>query len=31
MTGGRIVFDGPAAQLDDATLTMIYGGQGWLH
>jgi hypothetical protein len=25
------VFDGPAAQLDDATLTMIYGGQGWLH
>ena len=31
MSGGRIVFDGPPAQLSDATLTQIYGGEDWLH
>jgi phosphonate transport system ATP-binding protein len=31
MSGGRIVFDGPPAQLDDHTLSTIYGGEGWLH
>jgi phosphonate transport system ATP-binding protein len=30
MAGGAIVFDGPPTQLDDAMLTTIYGGQGWL-
>ncbi|GIK87664.1 MAG: phosphonates import ATP-binding protein PhnC [Betaproteobacteria bacterium] len=30
MAGGRIVFDGPPDGLDDAELTRIYGGQGWL-
>jgi phosphonate transport system ATP-binding protein len=30
MTGGTIVFDGPPAELTDAVLTSIYGGQGWL-
>jgi ABC-type phosphate/phosphonate transport system ATPase subunit len=30
MADGRIVFDGTAAALDDAMLTRIYGGQGWL-
>jgi phosphonate transport system ATP-binding protein len=30
MAAGRIVFDGPPRQLDDATLTTIYGGKGWL-
>jgi phosphonate transport system ATP-binding protein len=30
MAGGRIVFDGPPEGLDDAELTRIYGGQGWL-
>jgi phosphonate transport system ATP-binding protein len=30
MRGGKIVFDGVAADLDDAKLTMIYGGEGWL-
>jgi len=30
MTGGRIVFDGPAQELTDTVLTQIYGGQGWL-
>jgi phosphonate transport system ATP-binding protein len=30
MAEGRIVFDGPPRQLDDATLTTIYGGKGWL-
>ncbi len=30
MAGGRIVFDGPPDRLDDAELTRIYGGQGWL-
>jgi phosphonate transport system ATP-binding protein len=30
MTGGAIVFDGPPAELTDAALTSIYGGQGWL-
>jgi phosphonate transport system ATP-binding protein len=28
MAGGRIAFDGAAAQLDDTMLTRIYGGQG---
>jgi phosphonate transport system ATP-binding protein len=31
MTGGAIVFDGQAAELDDTMLTTIYGGQGWIH
>ncbi|MEO5763902.1 MAG: phosphonate ABC transporter ATP-binding protein [Casimicrobiaceae bacterium] len=30
MSGGRIVFDGPPAQLDDDILKQIYGGEGWL-
>jgi len=30
MKDGSIVFDGPAAELTDAMLTTIYGGQGWL-
>jgi phosphonate transport system ATP-binding protein len=30
MTGGAIAFDGPPAELTDAMLTRIYGGQGWL-
>jgi len=30
MAGGRIVFDGPPAQLDDDILKRIYGGEGWL-
>ena len=30
MTGGRIIFDGPAQELTDTVLTQIYGGQGWL-
>jgi len=30
MRGGKLVFDGIAADLDDAKLTMIYGGEGWL-
>ena len=30
MRGGKIVFDGVATDLDDAKLTMIYGGEGWL-
>ena len=30
MRGGRIVFDGAPADLDDATLKAIYGGEGWL-
>ncbi len=31
MSGGRIVFDGPPAELDDARLKVIYGGENWLH
>jgi phosphonate transport system ATP-binding protein len=31
MAEGRVVFDGPPAQLTDEMLTTIYGGQGWLH
>ena len=31
MSGGRIVFDGPADALADATLKQIYGGEDWLH
>ncbi len=30
MAGGSIVFDGPPGELDDAMLTRIYGGEGWL-
>ena len=30
MRGGKIVFDGVSADLGDAKLTMIYGGEGWL-
>ena len=30
MRGGKLVFDGVSADLDDAKLTMIYGGEGWL-
>jgi phosphonate transport system ATP-binding protein len=30
MKDGGIVFDGPPAELTDAVLTTIYGGQGWL-
>jgi phosphonate transport system ATP-binding protein len=30
MRDGRVVFDGPPAELTDAVLTTIYGGQGWL-
>jgi len=31
MAAGRIVFDGPPDQLDDAMLKTIYGGEDWLH
>ena len=31
MAGGRIVFDGPPAALDDTMLKKIYGGEDWLH
>jgi phosphonate transport system ATP-binding protein len=31
MAEGRIVFDGRPADLDDAMLTKIYGGEDWLH
>jgi phosphonate transport system ATP-binding protein len=30
MREGRVVFDGPPAELTDETLTTIYGGEGWL-
>jgi phosphonate transport system ATP-binding protein len=30
MAAGRIVFDGPPGQLDDAMLKTIYGGEDWL-
>ena len=30
MREGRIVFDGAPAELTDAVLTTIYGGEGWL-
>jgi len=30
MKDGRVVFDGRPAELDDAMLTTIYGGRGWL-
>ena len=30
MSGGRIVYDGDPAGLDDAMLKTIYGGEGWL-
>jgi len=30
MAGGRVVFDGTPSALDHATLTVIYGGEGWL-
>jgi phosphonate transport system ATP-binding protein len=31
MSGGRVVYDGPPDGLDDAMLTTIYGGEGWLN
>ena len=30
LAGGRLVFDGPAQDLDDAALTTIYGGSSWM-
>ena len=30
MTGGKVVFDGPPADLTDADLNTIYGGKDWL-
>jgi phosphonate transport system ATP-binding protein len=30
MSKGAIVFDGPPQALEDAHLTTIYGGEGWL-
>lgn len=30
MSGGEVVYDGPAARLGDETLMQIYGGQDWL-
>ena len=30
MSGGRIVFDGPPANLTDDILKQIYGGEEWL-
>lgn len=30
MSGGRVVFDGPASALTDEHLKQIYGGEGWL-
>ena len=30
MSGGRVVFDGPATALTDEHLKQIYGGEGWL-
>jgi phosphonate transport system ATP-binding protein len=30
MSGGRIVFDGPPADLSDTILKQIYGGEDWL-
>ena len=30
MREGRVVFDGPPAELTDAMLTTIYGGESWL-
>ena len=30
MREGRVVFDGASSALDDAMLTTIYGGEGWL-
>ena len=30
MTGGKVVFDGPPAELSDAVLQQIYGGSGWI-
>ena len=31
MAGGKVVYDGPGAGLDDAMLKTIYGGEAWLH
>ena len=30
MTGGKVVFDGPPAQLSDENLKAIYGGENWI-
>ncbi len=31
MAGGRVVYDGPPASLNDEILKQIYGGESWLH
>jgi phosphonate transport system ATP-binding protein len=31
LSGGAMIFDGPPAELDDRQLTLIYGGEEWLH
>ena len=31
MAGGRVVYDGPPAGLNDEILKQIYGGESWLH
>ena len=31
LSGGSMVFDGPPEALDDKHLTLIYGGEEWLH
>ena len=31
MSGGQVVYDGPASGLTDDVLKSIYGGEGWLH
>ncbi|MCU0775739.1 MAG: phosphonate ABC transporter ATP-binding protein [Ideonella sp.] len=31
MSGGRVVYDGDGAGLDDTVLGSIYGGESWLH
>jgi phosphonate transport system ATP-binding protein len=30
MSGGEIVYDGPAAGLDHGMLKRIYGGESWI-
>ena len=31
MAGGRVVYDGPPAGLNDDILKQVYGGESWLH
>lgn len=31
MAGGKVVYDGPGAGLDETMLKTIYGGEAWLH